>query len=48
MVIDPERDVEEVELANGDTLRERLDEIGFDDEKGNSVAEMCEKLGLED
>jgi hypothetical protein len=48
MVADSERDVEEVELADGDSLRERLDEIEFDDEKANSVAEMREKLGLED
>lgn len=44
MAADHERDIEEVELANGDTLRERLDEIEFDDEKCNSVAEMREKL----
>jgi hypothetical protein len=48
MVADSERNKDDVELADGDTLRERLDEIEFDDEKPNSVAEMREKLGLED
>ncbi|WP_157971648.1 hypothetical protein [Halorussus litoreus] len=48
MAADSERDVEEVELADGDTLRDRLDEIEFDDEKAHSVAEMREKLNLED
>lgn len=48
MATDSERDVEDPELADGDSLSERLDEIEFDEEQANSVAEMREKLGLED
>lgn len=34
----------EPELANGDSVSERLEEIEFEDDAGNSVAEMREKL----
>lgn len=48
MATDSERDMEDIEFADGDSLSERLDEIEFDEEQANSVAEMREKLGLED
>ncbi|WP_162224225.1 hypothetical protein [Halorussus salinus] len=32
------------ELANGDSVSERLDEIEFEESEGHSVAEMREKL----
>lgn len=35
------------ELADGDSVGERLEEIEFEDDAGNSVAEMREKLHLD-
>lgn len=42
-----EIDCGDPELANGDSVSERLEEIEFEEDDGNSVAEMREKLGLD-
>lgn len=42
-----EIDCGDPELANGDSVSERLDKIEFEDDDGNSVVEMREKLDLD-
>lgn len=38
---------EDPELANGDSVSERLDKIDFEEDDGNSVAEIREELSLD-
>lgn len=41
-----EQSAEDIELANGDTLAERVEKINLDAEETVSVEEMRERLGL--
>lgn len=43
-----ERSAEDIELANGDTLAERVEKLDLDAEETVSVEEMRERLGLTD